>query len=93
MTYERLKRYRQNRKQGLRWYNLCLPEHLVEMAVVDAGVISGKEADDFEKVRAALQAHLLTSSSATTRRRGVETMTGRMMMRTGARLMMKIYKD
>ena len=58
MTYERLKRYRQNRKQGLRWYNLCLPEHLVEMAVVDAGVISGKEADDFEKVRAALQAHL-----------------------------------
>lgn len=58
MTYERQKRYRQNRKQGLRWYNLCLPEHLVEKALVETGVISRKGADDPERVRAALQAHL-----------------------------------
>ena len=45
MTYERLKRYRENRKQGLRWYNLCLPDYLVEQALVDADVISLKEAD------------------------------------------------
>jgi hypothetical protein len=58
MAYERLKRYRENRKQGLRFYHLCLPDHLVEIALIDAGVISREEADDFEKVRAALQAHL-----------------------------------
>jgi hypothetical protein len=36
MTYERQKRYRQNKKQGLRWYNLCLPEALVELALVES---------------------------------------------------------
>jgi hypothetical protein len=58
VTYERQKRYRQNRKQGLRWYNLCLPDYLVERALVDTGVITKEEADDQERVRAALQAHL-----------------------------------
>ena len=58
MTYERQKRYRENRKQGLRWYNLCLPDYLVEKALVETGVISRDEADDPEKVRAGLQAHL-----------------------------------
>jgi len=58
VTYERLKRYRENRKQCLRFYNLCLPEHLVELALVDEGVISREEADDYEKIRSGLQALL-----------------------------------
>ncbi len=70
MTYERQKRYRENQRRGLRSYTLFLPAHLVEMAVVDAGVIARHEADDYETVRAALQAHLTAKLSYQYPKRG-----------------------
>jgi hypothetical protein len=58
VKHERQRRYYQNRKQGLRWYNLCLPDYLVELALVDAGLLTKADCDDGDKVRSALQAHL-----------------------------------
>lgn len=48
-------RHKMRRRQGIRVYQLALPEELVEDALVFAGHLSLFEADDRQKVEAALQ--------------------------------------